>query len=215
MASEPAVTRASLVALVVLSSAPALADKPDAEQLARAKAHYEAGLGLYHLGKYRQAIEDFAAGYQLSHRAKFLINIAQSYRGLREYRQAREMFERYMAEAPASDPERAIVKKELEQLPTQNEPPSKTPAPPTILPPTPTGSGTSTPTETAATAQTAGTTTAALTTSPAPKHRDKRLWLLLPASILVAAGAGVGIYFAVRPHASTCASDPSCFDFRH
>jgi tetratricopeptide (TPR) repeat protein len=99
---------AFMLLLLAFGSKPARADEGE-ETLARARAHHEAGMGLYHLGSYREAIKEFAAGYQLVRRPEFLINLGQAYRKLGELERSREMFDRYLAAAPPSAPDRPQV----------------------------------------------------------------------------------------------------------
>ena len=86
------VVAALVVAVVVLAGAAATA-RGEGDRESRARAHYEVGLGMYHLGNYRDAIREFSAGYELSPRPQFLINLGQAYRKLGELDKAREMFQ--------------------------------------------------------------------------------------------------------------------------
>src|SRR6185312_11895333 len=73
------------VVAILLSAAiatPARAAGSDDEE--RARGHYEIGLGLYRLGDYRGALEEFAAGYELARKPGFLLNLGQTYRKLGE-----------------------------------------------------------------------------------------------------------------------------------
>jgi len=82
----------------VLISAVALAAEDD--PLRRAQTHFRAGKTLYDLGKFNDAIREFAAGYALAPRPEFLINLAQAYRRAGQPEQSKEMFERYLDKAP-------------------------------------------------------------------------------------------------------------------
>src|SRR5438132_61650 len=95
------------------------------EGVRRARAHFEVGLGMYNLGNYREALKEFAAGYQLTHKPKFLVNMGQAYRRLNELDSARGMYNRYLAEAAPNDPDRAQV---LRLLTETSRPSSDSPA---------------------------------------------------------------------------------------
>jgi hypothetical protein len=103
-----------------IGAAPARADETTGATTApptdRARAHYETGIGLYHLGNYRAAIREFTAGYELGHQPEFLINIGQAYRSAQRPRRAREYFARYLAEAPQSSRHRDAVQGVIDSI---------------------------------------------------------------------------------------------------
>lgn len=99
--------------LMALSTAASAQQQPDAES--RARAHYEVGLGMYHLGNYHDAIREFSAGYELSPRPQFLINLGQAYRKLRDFDHARIMFRRYLATAGPDASDRRQVQQLLDE----------------------------------------------------------------------------------------------------
>src|SRR5205814_1288383 len=104
--------RAAMATAMVAAALPAICAAParaDDETETRARGHYEIGQGLYRLGDYRAAIKEFAAGYELSHKPGFLVNLGQSYRKLGELGHAREMYQKFLATVPAGDPKRAQV----------------------------------------------------------------------------------------------------------
>ncbi len=82
----------------------------------RARAHFEIGNGMYRLGDYRGALREFAAGYELTHKPGFLINLGQTYRKLNDLPSARDMYQKYLASTPANDPARAQVQQLLADL---------------------------------------------------------------------------------------------------
>jgi tetratricopeptide (TPR) repeat protein len=90
-----------------------------ADAIARARAHYETGVGLYHLADYSGAVREFAAGYELSAKPEFLINIAQAYRGLGDSARARASYEKFLGTAPADHARRAEVRRLLAELPAE------------------------------------------------------------------------------------------------
>jgi tetratricopeptide (TPR) repeat protein len=173
--------------LMMLAPLAAGAVEPGANDLQRARAHFEAGSGLYQLGRYEEATREFSAGYALSHRPQFALNIGQCYRMLGRYEDARDMIRRFLAEAPADAPERASATKLLNEVEQQirrqadatTSAPAATSAPP------------------------AATSAPALTASgPAasPPHRSRRgLWIALGvtgAVLVVGAALTIGLVAA-------------------
>jgi tetratricopeptide (TPR) repeat protein len=114
-------------ALVLALSSFALANE-DVES--RARAHSDAGQGLYRLGDYYGALQQFAQGYELSHLPGFLINLGQTYRKLGDAANAAEMFRRFLYEAPVDDTRRAAVESTLRELDAAAAPPEAKPSPP-------------------------------------------------------------------------------------
>lgn len=116
----------SLAALLLLAGGVARADDEE-----RARAHFEAGRVQYNLGDYKAAVHEFAAGYRLVPRPEFLVNLGQAYRRLGELERAREMYERFLADAPPDDHARpqvrvliAEVNRELARVRAAAAPPS-------------------------------------------------------------------------------------------
>lgn len=178
--------------LVAHGSLPAYAQSDDATS--RARTHYEAGRALYNLGNYSDAAREFLAGYQLAPRREFLINLGQTYRKLEDLPRAHGMYTKYLEEAPADDARRDWVRKQLADVDKRirdaggdpNAPPAPAPSPePSPIP--------------AVAASPAAAAPAATTDAPPKKSFIRRHWWIIPVSAVVAAGIGVGIYFAVRP----------------
>jgi len=98
------------IAVVVCFGARAIAASPvpSAEQLKEAKTRYERGRALYTLGQYAEAIREFSAGYVVVPKPQFLLNLGQCHRKLGELVKAREMYQKFLDEAPAA-PERPQV----------------------------------------------------------------------------------------------------------
>jgi tetratricopeptide (TPR) repeat protein len=205
-------TRHRCVRLLTLAVALALAlvlaplrARAEEEEVARARAHYEIGLGLYQLGNYHEAIKEFSAGYQLSRRPQFLINLGQAHRRLHELDRATEMFRLYLAQAPPGDPERKQVEELLAEVTaeagTASSPPASAGSPvPELAPSTPERSRVS------------------VEGRARPPSRLRRYWWTIPLAVAVAAavGVGLGVGLAERPAAQVpCASaDIGCFDLR-
>jgi tetratricopeptide (TPR) repeat protein len=88
-----------------LSIKPTLASEAPPDTT-RAKNHFEAGRALYYLGNYAEAIREFSAGYELTRKPEFLINLGQAYRKLEDLPRAAEMYQRFLDTAPPTAPER-------------------------------------------------------------------------------------------------------------
>ncbi|HXU68557.1 MAG TPA: tetratricopeptide repeat protein [Polyangia bacterium] len=200
-------------ALVVCATARAESDRE-----ARARAHYEVGLGMYHLGNYADAVREFSAGYELSPRPEFLINLGQAYRKLHDLDRARDMFERYMARAPADAPDRVQVRSLLAEVeaeraavpPTPGAPPPS--APPPRAPPT-----TNAPSATNAPSPALVVTPPALLArEPPPRRGLRRWWWTIPVgAVAVGAALGVTLYLTLRSSQVSCGSATiACVDLR-
>jgi tetratricopeptide (TPR) repeat protein len=128
--------RLALLVALALVAPSARGEGGDPEE--RARVHFQAGEALYKLGNYKDAVREFSAGYDLSPRPEFLLDLGQAYRQLHEDRQALAMFRRFVDEAAPSDPRRlevALLTAELEkQLDVRPVEPVAQPAP---APPSP------------------------------------------------------------------------------
>jgi tetratricopeptide (TPR) repeat protein len=155
-----------LAVFLLALAIPARAD----EDTSRARAHFEIGNGMYRLGDYAGALREFAAGYELTRKPGFLINLGQTYRKLHDPVRAREMYQQYLAETPPDDPARAQAKQVLADLDkelAEQPAPSPSPAPPEV----------SAPPE------------AVVATTP--PHRPRRRALLASGIVLAVAGAAL------------------------
>jgi tetratricopeptide (TPR) repeat protein len=179
----------------VLFALASTAQAQSADALVKAREHYRAGRALYHLGNYAEAIREFQAGYELVPKPQFLIDGGQGYRKLGELARAQAMYQKFLATAPADDPDRAYVNKLLAEVEAAiaSEPPVIAPAP-SAAPPV-------------AAPQVAPLAVAA----PRPRAFAVRHWWIFPVGAVVLAGVATGIYFAVRP--SSCGAGLGCIDF--
>jgi tetratricopeptide (TPR) repeat protein len=97
---------------------------------AAARDRFEVGVGLERIGKEQEAIREFSAGYALSSRPVFLFHIAEAYRAFSDAPHAKEMYRKFLAEAPADARERADAQRALATLDgaAATEPPASAPA---------------------------------------------------------------------------------------
>jgi tetratricopeptide (TPR) repeat protein len=207
--SARVVAAATFVLLIGLATTARAED----DREARARAHYEVGLGMYHLGNYRDAVREFTAGYDLSPRPEFLINLGQAYRKLHELDRAREMFREYLARAPADAPDRAQVRGLLSEAEAER---ATAPAPQA-----PAERATA-PAPQAATTAPAAVPAAAMPASAATvetaprRHGLRRWWWTIPVGVaVVGAALGVTLYFTLRsPQVSCSSATIACVDLR-
>jgi tetratricopeptide (TPR) repeat protein len=104
---------AALLVLLIALPGPARGDD-DAQ--AQARAHYEIALGLFKLGNYRGALQEFTAGYELARKPGFLLNVALTHRKLGDFASAAAAYRQFLAEAPADDPQRPEVEELVDEL---------------------------------------------------------------------------------------------------
>ena len=199
-ASMASARNLGLVVAVLACAVTAQAQPEDT--IARARTHFEAGRALYQLGNYNEALREFAAGYQLAPRPQFLLNLGQCYRKLDDLQQAREMYQRYLHDAPASDPERPQAQQILAEIDRQiadREAAAAAAAAP--APPTP------------ATSAPAAATTLAATARPPKKPWIKRNWWIIPVgAVVVGVGVGLGVYFGTRAPDPCSGANLTCWD---
>lgn len=205
---------------VLLTLAAALPARGDDDRESRARAHYEVGLGMYHLGNYRDAVREFSAGYQLSPRPQFLINLGQAHRKLHELDRAAEMFQRYLATTPPNAPDRKQVHDLLDEVERARAaaPPGEPRAPSAAEPRAPSVEPAPDSAPTPATTTTPPATAALLAAPPPPRRSGlRRWWWTIPVgAVVVGAAVGLTLYFALPPSQVSCGSATiACVDLRH
>ena len=190
-----------------LTCAPAAA-WAQADRDARARAHYEVGLGMYHLGNYEDAAREFSAGYELSPRPEFLINLGQAYRKLHQLDRAAEMYQKYLATAPAEAHDRVEVRRLLDEVEAAraHEPPPSMPPPPSTTPTASTSPARSAP----------PAPNVVVASAPPPKSKLRRWWWTIPVgAVVVGAAVGLTLYFTLRSSQVSCGSATiACVDLR-
>jgi tetratricopeptide (TPR) repeat protein len=176
--------RASILTALTLLAGQARAQSPSPsateDALQRAHTHFEAGRALYKLGNFKEAAREFASGYELAPRPGFLLNLGQCYIAMHDLRKAREMYQRWLNDAPENDPERKQAEDILREIERKLEGThtDETPAPAPLITPAP---------------------TTLHAEAPARRPWLKRHWWVIPVSLVVAGTAvGVGVYFGTR-----------------
>ncbi len=191
-----------LVVAVLACAVTAQAQQDDS--IARARTHFEAGRALYQLGNYNEALREFAAGYQLAPRPQFLLNLGQCYRKLDDLQKAREMYQRYLHDAPSSDPERPQAQQILAEIDRQIADREAAAA----------AAATAAPATTTQPAPVATTTPTLTATAPPPKKPwIKRNWWIIPVgAVVVGVGVGLGVYYGTRAPDPCTGANLACWD---
>jgi tetratricopeptide (TPR) repeat protein len=169
---------------------------------ARARAYFDRGKGLYDVGRFDEALKEFAAGYAIVPKPQFLLNLGQCYRQLGDPEHALEMYKKFLGDAPPDDPDRAGVEQVVTELEPQAQAARAARAAKNEPQPAPPSNNSMVQPATTAPAVDANTATQ----KPAKKSFIKRHWWIIPVSLVAAAGLTVGIYFAARPNPCSSAS---------
>jgi tetratricopeptide (TPR) repeat protein len=188
----------------------ALAHAQSDDAVARARSHFEAGRAMYNLQQYTDAIREFSAGYQLVPRPQFLVNLGQCYDRLADgssdltakreaLEHARDMYNKFLADAPPHDVLRAQVTPIVATLdqklaalapaPRRPEPAVVEPVPATVTP-----------------AVVGPIVVAPADNQPKKKSGIARFWWIIPVAAVVVAGVAVGAYFGTRSTGPNCGS---------
>src|SRR6185436_6482505 len=132
-----------LVALVIVVAAQPAAHAGDDDD-GEARAHFYRAERAYTLGHVEEALEGYQAAYNARHLPGLLFNIAQCHRRLQQPDRAVFYYERYLEVAAADSPNRALVRRLLDEQralvrdrPVAGSPPSEVEPPPLPAPPHP------------------------------------------------------------------------------
>jgi tetratricopeptide (TPR) repeat protein len=197
--------RLLLIAILITSPSLSTLSRPvyaQDDNESRARAHYEIAQGLYRLGDYRGAIKEFAAGYALVRKPRFLLNIGTMYRKLGDLVHARDLYRQFLDSAPADDAERTQAEEVLKELEDQlraNPPPPEPPSPSPSPWPSP-----------ATTTATTAEPTATLRATPPRPHRRALAGAGIATGVMGLACLGGGVASAVLANAT--ANDLTALD---
>jgi hypothetical protein len=139
---------------VVLTALAFAGEKPAEAQSAtrRAQAHYKAGMKLFNLGRFPEAIKEFEQAYEIDPLPVHLFNIGQAHWKDGNLTQARFFFQRYLAESPQGEKQRTAAEERVkqidQQMAAQKPPPTQPPRHATEAPPPPPAAATEAPRET-------------------------------------------------------------------
>jgi tetratricopeptide (TPR) repeat protein len=112
----------------------------DAGQRQRAREHYRRGDEQFRAGRFDEAYAEWEAGYALSGRPLFLVNMAHAQRRRGDLGRARELYQQYLRVEPGSKVRADVeaVLREIDQALASREeaaPPAASPAPEVVPPP--------------------------------------------------------------------------------
>jgi tetratricopeptide (TPR) repeat protein len=129
------------LALVLAAGVPALhggrpARAAESEDVRKAREHYKSGDEAFKAGRYEEAYREWEAGFKLSGRPLFVVNMAHAERKRGELRHARALYQRYIVMEPTSKlrPEIEGVLKEIDDAIAAEDAAVK-PAPVAAVPP--------------------------------------------------------------------------------
>jgi len=179
----------------------AATDKAGSE---KAREHFKSGEAFFKLEKYKEALDEYEQGYMARSDASFLYNIAQCHRLMGNKTAALRFYRRFLDEATRV-PNRPMVEQHIRDLEkalaaAPADPPPTTATNPPLPAPTPidlSAPASSSSTSDAALVGTSTTPSDANQTTSSDEPLTKRWWFW-PAVGVVALGAGIGTYLAVR-----------------
>jgi tetratricopeptide (TPR) repeat protein len=133
--SRARVVRARWLIVCILT----ILSRPDAKAepaaLKQARDHFRLGKEAYAADRFDDAYREFEAGYQLSNRPLFLLNMGHAMRRKGDLPEARTLYRRFLQVQPDS-PYRAEVEALLGEI-VEVQPPAPPPPPPAVVPPPP------------------------------------------------------------------------------
>ncbi len=126
MSAQKLLVARALISLVVLSlaaalSASALAEPITKEQERAAKAHTNAGVKFYNVGKFDKAMEEFQQAYEAVPHPTLLFNMGKAHWRNGAPDKAVFAFRRYLQMAPANDPDRPAVERHIQEISAEIE----------------------------------------------------------------------------------------------
>lgn len=93
-------------------------EAPSASDVDIARAHFNTGQAYYEHGRFADAAREFEEAYRLSEKAPLLYNVGKSYDGGNDFARALDAYGRFLAAAPADNPDRAFAARRVELLHT-------------------------------------------------------------------------------------------------
>jgi tetratricopeptide (TPR) repeat protein len=189
----PAIRLLAVVVVLLAATLTVNAQPPSDESVAR--LHFERGKQLVNAKDFAHAYDEFAAGYELTHRAPFLFNMGECERALGDAARARELYVRYLTTSPDGDLAGA-ARARLSDL--GGVPPPRAPAEtaPIVVIPSP---------KIVAEQQPPAAPPIAIERRPAPLWHRTSFWIVVGAALV---GGSVAVYAATR-HEDRC-TPPTC-----
>jgi tetratricopeptide (TPR) repeat protein len=161
----------------------------------KAREYYKAGKDAYAADRYQEAVAHFSSGYKLDPQPAFLLNIAQSYRGMGLFKEAIQFYQAFLQASP-STPLRSQVEEMIREMHAKLEArEARKDVPPLKERPRPSpahlGSSAANPVD-------SSPPPASLPAPGSPTPVYKKWWLWTAVGIAVGTGIGLGIYAARR-----------------
>jgi tetratricopeptide (TPR) repeat protein len=173
----------------------------DEARVQAARSHYELGRVLFKENKFVEALKEFEAGYALVPQPRFLLNMGQAYRSLKQPHHAVEMYEKFLTLVPPGDPDRAQVDELLTVVRAEADKMPRPAAPPLQPPPAP------------APAPSASAPATTIVAAPRPKQSfARRHWWLFPVVGVAVAGLAVGLGVGLTQSGGACRGSEPCLD---
>jgi hypothetical protein len=201
----PALAALLLLSQTILLPAPTLA--AEADDVQRAREHHKAGDQAFKDGRYLDAYKEWEAGYALSPRPLFLVNMAHAERRRGELKNARTLYRKFLLMEPQSKLRTEVesVLAEIDAaIPEAPEAAPASPSEPAVTPPaesTPTtpppGNLLGSPNEPAVGPPPFVSTSLPADEPPTPRPLYKRWWFWTGVGV-VAAAAGGASFFLLR-----------------
>ncbi|HEX8951025.1 MAG TPA: tetratricopeptide repeat protein [Polyangia bacterium] len=107
---------AAAIVLLVCATARAQSAAPAGEDVDIAKAHFATGEVNYEHGRFADAAREFEEAYRLSGKAPLLYNVGKSYDGANDFARALDAYQRFLAAAPPTNPDRDFATRRVELL---------------------------------------------------------------------------------------------------
>jgi hypothetical protein len=207
------VATAVAAALTMALAQSAVRAQPEPDLDVKAKAHFTRGQELVDAKRYREALAEFSAGYELSGRPAFLFNMAECARLSGDQARAVDLYRQFVREAPEHQLA-ALAARRLEELAV---PPEIRPGPSPVTQPPPLPAPQVKPTPPASQSVSPAPASLALKAAPIePRDESRPLFKHWGFWAGVGAGAvaiGVTSYFLSRDGGVDCET-PGCIDFR-
>jgi tetratricopeptide (TPR) repeat protein len=113
-------TLAAIAATVAVAPRAAWADGTKDVATTRAKRHFEKGEKLFALGQFAEALDEYKAAYEAKPIPAFLFNVGQCYRNLGDFESAIFSYKKYLQLAPDAA-NRSQVEKLIDELEAKQE----------------------------------------------------------------------------------------------
>jgi hypothetical protein len=202
----PALAALLLLSQTIVMPVPALA--ADADDVQRAREHHKAGDQAFKDGRYLDAYKEWEAGYALSPRPLFLVNMAHAERRRGELKNARTLYRKFLLMEPQSklrvEVESVLAEIDAALAEAAEAAPGPTPEAAAVTPPTepappPPASLLGSPSEPAVGPPPFVSTSLPADEPPPSRPLYKRWWFWTGVGVVAAAAGGAGFFLLRGP----------------